>query len=91
VFPGGDIGEIRVNLTGLIDVGKETARIEKRLKELTALMEQTDRKLSNPDFTAKVPAAVLEKTRTKHLEFLTEREKLSDELRRLRGMPGESA
>ena len=82
--------DVGVDLAGLIDVGKETARIEKRLKELTALMEQTDKKLSNPDFMAKVPAAVLEKTKAKHQEFLAEREKLSSELRRLE-MPGGSA
>ena len=91
VFPGGHIVDVGVDLAGLIDVGKETARIEKRLKELTALMEQTDKKLSNPDFTAKVPAPVLEKTKAKHQEFLAEREKLSGELRRLREMPGGTA
>src|SRR6266705_963744 len=55
VFPGGSIVEVGVDLAGLIDVGKEKARIEKRLKELVVQMEQDEKKLSKPDFVAKVP------------------------------------
>jgi valyl-tRNA synthetase len=88
VFPGGAIVDVGVDLAGLIDVGKETARVEKRLKELAALMEQTEKKLSNPDFATKVPAAVLEKTKAKHQEFRAEHDKLSGELRRLNAMAG---
>jgi len=86
VFPGGSIVEVGVDLAGLIDVGKEKARIEKRLKELVVQMEQDEKKLSKPDFVAKVPPDVLKKTKARHEECKAEHEKLSVELRRLRAM-----
>jgi valyl-tRNA synthetase len=77
-----------VDLAGLIDVGKEKARIERRLKELAAHMEQDGKKLSNPDFVAKVPPDVLKKTHARHEECRAEHDKLSGELRRLDDMAG---
>jgi len=91
VFPGGSIVEVGVDLAGLIDVGKEKARIEKRLKELAAHMEQDEKKLSKPDFVAKVPPDVLKKTQARHEECKAEHDKLTGELRRLREMAGGSA
>jgi len=88
VFPGGGVGIIYVDLAGLIDVEKEKTRIEKRLKELAAQIEQTEKKLSNPDFVAKVPPEVLKKTKARHQECRAEHEKLTGELRRLRAMSG---
>ena len=77
-------------MAGLIDVAKEKSRIEKRLKELTAQMEQDGKKLSNPDFVAKVPPDVLKKTRARHEECRLEYDKLSTELERLRAMAGDA-
>ena len=88
VFPGGGVGIIYVDLAGLIDVEKEKTRIEKRLKELAAQIEQTEKKLSNPHFVAKVPPDVLKKTKARHQECRAEHEKLTGELRRLRAMSG---
>src|SRR5437660_2091745 len=88
VFPGGGVGIIYVDLAGLIDVEKEKTRIEKRLKELAAQIEQTEKKLSNPDFVAKVPPDVLKKTKARHEECRAEHEKFTGELRRLRAMSG---
>jgi valyl-tRNA synthetase len=83
MLPGGALIEIRVDLAGVLDVPKEKARIEKRLKEISVQVSQTEQKLANPEFVAKVPSEVLEKTRAKHQEFLAEQQKLSAELRRL--------
>ena len=88
VFPGGAIVEVGVDLAGLIDVGKEQSRIEKRLKELVAQMEQDAKKLSKPDFVAKVPPDVLQKTQARHDECRAEHEKLTAELGRLKELPG---
>ena len=82
------IPEISISLQG-IDVSKQVARLEKRLKELATQLEQTHKKLSNPDFIAKVPPDVLEKTRVKNEEFLIEQDKIKSELARLRGMSGD--
>jgi len=91
IFPGGAIGDLVIDLAGLIDVGKEQARIEKRLKELAAQMEQDEKKLSKPDFVAKVPPDVLKKTKARHEECRAEHEKLSGELHRLGKLAGGSA
>lgn len=79
--------EYGVLLEGL-DFSKETARIEKRLGELTELIGQIEKKLANPDFVAKAPPPVLAKNRQKQQESRVEFEKLSDELRRLEAMTG---
>ncbi len=91
IFPGGGLGEVHVDLAGLIDVGKENARIEKRLKELAAQMEQDEKKLSKPDFVAKVPPDVLKKTQARYEECRAEHDKLSGELTRLQKMAGGAA
>jgi len=90
-FPGGSLGAVHVDLTGLIDVVKETARIEKRLKELAVQMEQDEQKLANSDFVAKVPPAVLKKTTARYEECRAERDQLSSELTRLQTMPRDAA
>ncbi|TAL09955.1 MAG: valine--tRNA ligase [Nitrospirae bacterium] len=91
VFPGGSIVEVGVDLAGLIDIGKEKARIEKRMKELAAQIEQDEKKLSKPDFVAKVPPDVLKKTQARHDECRAEHAKLAGELRRLNALAGGSA
>ncbi|TRZ98719.1 MAG: valine--tRNA ligase [Nitrospiraceae bacterium] len=77
--------------SGAIDIAKEISRKEKRRSELNAQMEQDQKKLSNPDFVAKVPPDVLEKTKKRYEECRLEHEKLSGELKRLREMAGGSA
>ncbi|MEK6548856.1 MAG: valine--tRNA ligase [Nitrospirota bacterium] len=77
--------------SGAIDIAKEISRKEKRRSELNAQMEQDQKKLSNPDFVAKVPPDVLKKTTARHEECRAEHEKLSGELQRLREMAGGSA
>jgi valyl-tRNA synthetase len=84
VFSEGRVGQLYIGLEGLIDLDKETLRIEKRLKELAAQIGQTEKKLSNPEFVTKVPPDVLQKTRNKYYELLQEHAKLGAELTRLR-------
>jgi valyl-tRNA synthetase len=83
-FSEGRPGQLYIDLAGIMDLDKETARIEKRVNELSAQLAQTQKKLSNPEFVAKVPPDVLEKTRAKHQEFLLERDKLDAQRKRLR-------
>ena len=88
-LPGGQLADIIIPLpVDAMDIAGEITQKEKRLKELNSLLEQRQKKLSNPDFVRKAPPTVLEKTRTEHQEFQLEHEKLSAELQRLRGMAG---
>ncbi len=60
-----------------MDVAKGKARIQKRLNELAAQMQQDEKKLSNPEFTTKAPREVLEKTKARYEECRLEYDKLS--------------
>ena len=84
VFSEGHVGQLYIGLAGLIDLDKENLRIEKRLNELASQLEQTEKKLSNPEFLAKVPPDVLQKTRAKSHELQQEHDKLVAEQTRLR-------
>ena len=50
-------------MAGVIDVAAERRRMEKDLAAARIEAEQAARKLDNADFTAKAPAAVVDKTR----------------------------
>jgi valyl-tRNA synthetase len=52
-----------LDVAGVIDVAAERRRMEKDLAAARAEAEQAGRKLSNAEFTAKAPAAVVAKTR----------------------------
>jgi valyl-tRNA synthetase len=67
---------------------KEISQKEKRLTELSAQMEQDEKKLSNPDFLAKAHPDILKKTKARHEEHRMEYDKLFGELQRLREMAG---
>jgi len=91
ILTGGQPIEIVIPLPkDSMDIAREITQKEKRLKELTAQLEQDRNKLSNPDFVAKVPPDVLKKTKARHEECRVEHDKLTDELRRLREMTGDA-
>jgi valyl-tRNA synthetase len=68
--------EVRVPLAGVIDVGAETARIDKELGKVDADLRLIEGKLSNPNFVARAPAEVVEKDRARAEELRTTRQKL---------------
>ena len=60
--------EVYLPLKGLIDVEKETARMNKELQGLENELNRIDGKLSNEGFLAKAPAAVLEQQKARRAE-----------------------
>jgi valyl-tRNA synthetase len=70
--------EVRVPLAGVIDVGAETARIDKELARVDADLEGIEKKLSNPNFVARAPAEVVEKDRARAEELRSTRQKLTN-------------
>jgi valyl-tRNA synthetase len=54
---------VELDVAGAVDVSAERRRLEKDLAAARGAAEQTERKLANADFTAKAPAAVVDKTR----------------------------
>ena len=57
--------KILIPLAGLIDKAAELARLEKEIAKLRGDIERTAKKLENPSFVDKAPAAVVEKERDK--------------------------
>ena len=68
--------EVRVPLAGVIDVGAETARIDKELARVDGDLRLIEGKLSNPNFVARAPAEVVEKDRARVEELRTTKQKL---------------
>jgi valyl-tRNA synthetase len=91
IFPGGHAGEVFIPLPDAIYRAKEITKKEKRLKELTAQLALEEKKLSNPDFAAKAPPEILEKTKLRRQELRLEHETLSAALQGLREMSGGTA
>jgi valyl-tRNA synthetase len=68
--------EVRVPLTGLVDMAAETARIEKEIVKVEADLAGVEGKLANPSFVEKAPAEVVEKDRARAEELRDRRRKL---------------
>ena len=78
-------GEIYVPLQGLIDLERETARLEKEAAALGKELAKIRGKLGNASFLAKAPAAVVEKERAKEAELAAKYEAVARRLQVLRG------
>jgi valyl-tRNA synthetase len=73
-----------VPLEGVLDVAKETDRLEKELKKIGVELTKVSKKLNNEDFLGKAPANVVEKVKEKHRQFLEKQQKLQANLERVR-------
>ena len=56
-------GELFLPLEGLVDADAEKARLDKEAEKIRAEIGKVEAKLGNPNFTGKVPAAVLDEHR----------------------------
>jgi valyl-tRNA synthetase len=70
------IGELIIDLKELGILGKDQARIRKRLQELAAQIERDENTLANAKFLAKAPPHEVEKIKTRHRECQAERKTL---------------
>ncbi len=80
------LGEMRILLpmAGLIDVGAETQRLEKRIGKLNQELGKTRAKLGNESFVGNAPAAVVLQERGRLAEFEAELGQLTQQLERVR-------
>ena len=74
---------ITVPLGELVDLDKECVRLGVEATKLDALVEAQERKLSNEQFVARAPAAVIEKEREKLTSWRTQAESLREQRRSL--------
>jgi valyl-tRNA synthetase len=76
--------DLFIDLADLIDVDAEIERISRDLEKLTGLIKAKRGKLANEQFTARAPAAVVEKEKTQLAEFEHAAEKQAAALETLR-------
>ncbi len=81
-----DEATIVLPLADVIDLPAEKARLEKEIAKLDADIAKHDKKLANPGFTDKAPAAVVETERQRRADAALAREKLKEALERLSGL-----
>jgi valyl-tRNA synthetase len=80
-----DGSEVIVPLGGLVDVTKECGKLRSELEQLEAQLDTLSKRLRNPGFTERAPAAVVEGERKKETEWIKRREQLSDKVKALCG------
>jgi valyl-tRNA synthetase len=76
--------EIFVPLAGLIDLQEERARLSKEIARIDADLELVRRRFENPNFAARAPRDVVEKDRAREAELSSRKEKLQENLNRIR-------
>jgi len=71
---------IYLPLAGMVDLDAERRRIEKEVANVDKQLQRIKGMLSNPGFTGKAPAAVVERERNKQSELEARRQQLADRL-----------
>jgi valyl-tRNA synthetase len=84
------LGNLRilVPMAGLIDVAAEITRLEKRIAKIRQDLAKTESKLSNANFVANAPAAVVEQERGRIADFTRELNGLEAQLAKVRALGG---
>lgn len=78
--------EVYLPMKGLIDVEKETARLNKEREGLEREAARVAAKLANKNFVAKAPAAVIEKEKGKQKEYRDKLAAIEERLHYLAGL-----
>ncbi|HEV2456287.1 MAG TPA: valine--tRNA ligase [Verrucomicrobiae bacterium] len=68
------LGDLFLPLEGLVDAGAEKGRLKKELEKIESEISKVEQKLSNPNFTQKVPATVLEEHQKRLADWHAKRE-----------------
>jgi valyl-tRNA synthetase len=78
-----DEATVALPLAGIIDIGAETARLEKEIGRLGGEIAGFDSKLANPNFVGRAPADVVEAQRERRADAEAQRQRLANALARL--------
>ena len=80
--------EVFVPLKGVIDIGKELARVAKEVSKAEEDMNRIQNKLNNRSFREKAPEEVIEKNEAQYRDLHERREKLLVSKKVLEGLSG---
>ncbi len=80
------VGEMKVliPMAGLIDKEAELARLEKEIGKITSDMERISKKLENPNFVDRAPAAVVQKEKNRLSDQQSALDNLQGQLEKIR-------
>jgi len=73
-----------VRLEGVVDIQSEIDRVEKELKKVKNEIDVLGKKLANKGFTDKAPVAVVDDIREKHARMTEKKEKLDENLTKIK-------
>lgn len=76
-------GIILIPLKGVVDFAAERERLNKELEGLNKNLEGYARKLGNPSFVERAPAAVVEEEKRRQAEALENKAKIEEALQRI--------
>ena len=77
--------KLRIPLAGIIDIDKECRKAKAELEKLDGQLASLGARLSNPGFTDRAPAHVVEAERTKQGEWSARRAQLAEKVSSLCG------
>jgi valyl-tRNA synthetase len=77
------VRDVEVYLAGVVDVAKETTRLEKQRRELHGRLEGARRKLATESFLEKAPPQVVEHERRRAVELEAEVRRVEENIARL--------
>ena len=76
---------VGLQLSGLVDLDAERARLAKEMQKADADIARVDAKLGNPNFVARAPEEVVEEEKEKREEAQARKAKIAEALDRLKG------
>ena len=80
-----ELGDLFLPLEGVIDVAAEKARLDKELEKCQLEIAKVEQKLNNPEFTRKVPTAVLAEHQKRLADWLAKKQHVEAALKALEG------
>jgi valyl-tRNA synthetase len=83
--------ELRIDLTGLVNVEEESKRVAKEIEKVTADIEFIAGKLGKETFRAKAPPELVAKEEKRKAELEAKRTELEASLKRLASLGGKSS
>ncbi|MGK2963792.1 MAG: valine--tRNA ligase [Gemmatimonadaceae bacterium] len=76
---------ILLSLEGVVDIEKETKKARADLEKLSSQLDALEKRLSNPGFTERAPASVVEAERVKQREWTARKAQLAQKVSALGG------
>jgi valyl-tRNA synthetase len=78
--------ELYVPIKGVLDISEEIGRLDKELSKVNETISFLDKKLTNEDFLSNAPRKIVEKEKGRYAESIEKRDKIEDNIDRLKAL-----